>query len=330
MDNEVTTASALSERAMLSSLRMSCWLPPVIDKQVTRELARKYKVSEEEVRVLKYLIHPKTPSYAAVRTAMGSLRTLHYWYTLPWSHGGVQILPAVSFAEYASKMRSGIQTINEAVDVFCGEFPRLRKLAIAKSHGLIKREDFPTDIRSRFGVDFQLSPIPAVHDFRVQMADEDKARAYELMQAGVNQQVEEALKLAVREPYQRLYDHVQRMVERLTAKRKGGKEGVFHDTLVTGLVDLCNAMPALNITGDENLRQMAELARQMVANVNPEQLRDVPVIREKVAKDAAALRDLIAPHVADAPPPPKTVAESVLEEAAGIEAAMGGLMGFGT
>lgn len=317
-----TTANVLAERAMLVSLRMSCWLPGRIDKALTQENADKYAVPVRRLSTRKYVIDPKTPTYAAVRRALGDLRTRYYWHTLPWAHYGARILPAVSFANYSDDMRKLSERFTDAVDVFCGEWPRLSTLAIAETHGLVTAADLPANIRDRFGCDLQVMPIPTVGDFRVQMSDAQAAQLQQQMQSGVDAQVRDALTLAVREPYERLYKHVSRMVERLS-----DKDATFHDSLVTGLRDLCQLMPALNITGDAQLDTLRQTAERMVSGVDPEHLRNVPLIRERVAADAKALQGLLEPHVQDnALTAPES--DAVTREAAGIEAQMGNMFGF--
>lgn len=313
----------LAERAMLVSLRMSCWLPGVIDKGITREVADKYGVSTQRAgKYQKHVIDPATPSYRAVRRALGDLRTRYYWHTLPWAHYGARILPAVSFAQYSEDMRKLSQRFTDSVETFVSEWPRLQTLAIAETHGLVTAADLPANIRDRFGVDLQVMPIPTVGDFRVQMSDDDAAALKAQMQAGVDSQITEALALAAREPYERLYKHIARMVERLSDPK-----ATFHDSLVTGLRDLCALMPALNITGDTQLDALRDVAERMVAGVDPAQLRDVPVIRDRVCQDARALQGMLAPHVQDnaliAP-----ASDDVRREAASIEATMGAMLGY--
>ena len=319
-----TNTQTLAERAMLVSLRMSCWLPGTVDRAITEKVAADYSVSARRAgSYRKYVIDPDTPSYRAVRRALGDLRTRYYWHTLPWAHHGARILPAVSFAQYSDDMRKLSGRFTDAVDAFTGEWPRLTTLAVAQTNGLVKESDFPADIRARFGVDLQVMPIPTVGDFRVSMSDADAAALKAQMELGVQTQIREALALAAREPYERLYKHVARMTERLS-----NPDASFHDTLVTGLRDLCAMLPAMNLTDDAQLDALRDLADKMVANVTPAQLRDVPVIRERVAKDAEQLKQLIAPHIADTG---SAVPESdeVTRAAAGIEATMGSFMAFG-
>lgn len=321
-NTNISNAGALCERAMLVSLRVSCWLPPVVDKAITQSIADAHKVSTRRVRATKYLIDPDTPSFRAVRRGLGDLRTRYYWHTLPWAHHGARILPAVSFAQYSDDMRVLSRRATDAIDVFVAEWPRLTTLAIAETHGLVTADDFPADIRDRFGIETQVMPIPTVPDFRIQMTDEHAASLRAQMQAGVDAQVREALALAAREPYQRLHKHVNRMIERLS-----DANGTFRDSLVDGLRELTAAMPALNLTGDAELTRICQACDAMVAGIDAQRLRDEPAVREATVQQAAALRDAIAPHLAtDATPTPAS--DEVTRQAAGIEATMGGFFAF--
>ena len=93
----------------------------------------------------------------------------------------------------------------------------------------------------------------------------------------------------MRDPYERLYSHISRMVERLSDKK-----AVFRDTLVTGLADLCAILPGLNLTGDERLDDLRKRAERMIAHLDPQDLREVPSIRQNVAREAAQIQNLMA------------------------------------
>ena len=323
--NVPTTNSAgtLAERAMLVSLRMSRWRAERIDRGISERVASEYKMTAQRAgKYAKYLIDPGTPSYRAVCRAYGDMRTRYYWHTLPWAHHGARIVPAVSFHKYSEDMRKCEQARQDAVNAFTAEWPRLATLSVAESNGLITASDLPDNIRDCFGIDLQVMPIPTVGDLRVQMSAEDAARVKAQMQAGVDAQIREALTVATRDGFERLYKHVSRMVERLS-----DKDASFHDSLIVGLRDLCAILPALNITDDPQLEVLRDTAERMVAGVEPGHLRDVPLIRERVCQDAKALQEKLAPHVAvNASIAPAS--DAVIREAAGMEAAMGNMFNF--
>jgi hypothetical protein len=79
------------------------------------------------------------------------------------------------------------------------------------------------------------------------------------------------------------------MVERLSDKK-----AVFRDTLVTGLADLCAILPGLNLTGDERLDELRKRAEGMIANVDPQDLRELSSVRQSVARQAAEIHSMMA------------------------------------
>lgn len=316
------SASALAERAMLVSLRMSLWQPPKVDRALTQSLAAQHGVTPDMVKAIKYVIPLSTPSYAALHTAQGAMRTAYYWYTLPWAHKGPRILPAVLFAKFADAMRQCRQVCDDAAQVFAGEFPRLQQLSIANGRGIITAADFPDDIRTRIGVDLQVMPIPQMPDFRLDMSDSQAAALKEQMRAGLAAQERDALANATREPFKKLFVHLTRMVERLNGVKANGNPADFRDSLVDGLLKLTAVIPALNITGDPQLADIADAAQAMVRGVSADQLREVPVIRARVAADAADLIKRITPHViSDNTLTPE--ADAVMKAAGEVEVAMG-------
>ena len=69
------------------------------------------------------------------------------------------------------------------------------------------------------------------------------------------------------------------------------KEGIFRDSLVTNIRDLCELIPRLNFTDDARLEELRTQAEKDLAAYDPEDLRKNQFARMETA-DAAA--DLLA------------------------------------
>jgi hypothetical protein len=93
----------------------------------------------------------------------------------------------------------------------------------------------------------------------------------------------------MRDPYERLYEHISRMVKRLSDPK-----GVFRDTLITGLADLCAILPGLNLTQDPQLEELRKRAESMIVHVDPQELRDRPFVRSRVAAQASEIQKVMA------------------------------------
>jgi hypothetical protein len=101
-----------------------------------------------------------------------------------------------------------------------------------------------------------------------------------------------AVETVIRDCYSRIAEHVGKMAERLKAYRpavgENKAEGVFRDSLVENVRDLVGLLPALNITSDPALAQIAS-RMAVLCQEDASALRDLPSVRESVARDADAI-----------------------------------------
>jgi hypothetical protein len=90
----------------------------------------------------------------------------------------------------------------------------------------------------------------------------------------------------MREAWQRLYDHVKLMSERL-----GNMEGRLYESLFDNAVELCRILPRLNFTDDPRLEAMRSEVESKLAHHTKDSVKDNPVLRKQVADEAA---DIVA------------------------------------
>ena len=278
--------TSLSERAVLASLNIRRWQAALTDKKVTAEVATNHAVNPTRAgKYRKNAIDTKAPSFEAVVGTASELRNKHYFYTLPWSQDGARILPASIFERYSDEMRLLRGTFGRAVQGFVEDFPNLKVAARRELNGMYNEADYPTNIAAKFGVDIVFMPLPDAQDFRASLGENAVAEIKE----GIETELQKTMQAAMRDPYERLYGHISRMVERLSDEK-----AIFRDTLVTGLADLCAILPGLNLTGDERLEELRKRAERMVTGLNPKDLREVPSVRQNVARDAAEIQRMMA------------------------------------
>lgn len=271
---------------MLASLHIRMWGATRTDKTVTEEVAKQHAVTQKRAgHYRKHAINVEAPSYKAVKSAAVDLRHRHYHWTLPWGEDGGRILPAAHFEKYSAEMRALRVRFDAAVADFVMDYPALKIGARVELNGLYDESDYPKNIHGKFGIDLGILPLPEAEDFRVSLPNEAVAE----IKAGIEAEMQRTATLAMRDPYERLYQHIQRMVERL-----GNPESVFRDTLVTSLADLCTLLPGLNLTHDPQLETLRKKAEQMIAGLDAQTLRNKPAVRATVAKQAEEIQDLMA------------------------------------
>jgi hypothetical protein len=138
-------------------------------------------------------------------------------------------------------------------------------------------------------------PLPDANDFRVILGDEEKDR----IKRQITASVQASLTVASQELWQRMYEAVSHMAERLSAYKASG-EGVehpFRDSIVTNLVKLVDVMPRLNVTGDPELERLTSQVRASLL-VDPAELRKSQDIRAETAQKAARIAQQMASYMA--------------------------------
>lgn len=286
---------ALSSRAMLCSLSISQWSARKHDAEASQEIAERHGAQADAGRYNKILI-PKN-ALAEIQRIAGEARREHYFMTLPWDDNGYRVLPAAAYMEHTEKQRGFSQEFLTAVDLFAAGFEQLVTESRTRLGGLFRADDYPSasEIRDKFSFETKVLPLPDANDFRVSLGDEEKER----IKRQITASVEASLQVASRELWQRLYEAVSHMAERLSAY-KVTEDGVIHpfrDSIVANLTKLVDVMPKLNITGDPELERLASQVRSTLL-VDPKELRASETVRSDTAKAAADIAQHMAGYMA--------------------------------
>ncbi len=96
----------------------------------------------------------------------------------------------------------------------------------------------------------------------------------------------------MREPWQRAYDVVEHMSNKLRAYEKDASGKVlstFRDSLVENVMSVAQLLPGLNITNDESLNKMASRLEESLCEFHPDELRVSGTRRNEVADRADAI-----------------------------------------
>ena len=286
---------SLSTRAMLCSLSIGMWSARKHDPEASEEIATRHGAQADAGRYHKVLL-PKE-ALAEILKIVNEARQEHYFMTLPWGDDGYRVLPAAAYMDHAAKMRAFSNRFQPAVDALIEKFGQLVADAKVRLGSLFREGDYPhpEELRSKFSFETKVLPLPDAGDFRVALGDEEKERVKRQITAAV----EASLQVASRDLWQRLYEAVTHMAERLGAYRATG-EGVehpFRDSLVTNLVKLVDVLPKLNVTQDAELERMAEQVRSALL-VDPRELRKSELVRVETAKAAADIAARMSGYMA--------------------------------
>ena len=271
----------LSDRALLVQLSISQWTARKYDKKVTQDVASSHGVSTSAGRYNKVLL-PMNDLLDRVHKKSTLIRTKFYENTLPWGIEGTMMLPSANYLKFVTEFRKEKGEWQYLVDDFERHYPQLKLDAQRLLNGMYNDADYPSenDIGRKFKMDMAIFPVPAT-DFRVSIASDELTR----IQQDVEARVKDAQQQAMQEVWNRLYERVKNMAEKLADPK-----AIFRDTLVDNLRDQCDMLTRLNFTDDPNLEA---LRSEVEANLlkHPDALRNDPDLRRDKAAEAKAIMD---------------------------------------
>jgi len=275
-----TPDTAIHSRAILVYLSIGTWSARKYDKQETAELNRRHNASADASRVNKFLLPGDATAYKTLTSIAGSIRTEHYANTLAWSDEGWRLLPTANYATYTTWLRNRQREFNAALDEFVADYPALRAQAVRLLNGMYKDSDYPspTDIRSKFRLSANYSPVPMQGDFRTDLGADQVA----IIESAMANQFKQASAAAVSDAWERLHDVVSKIAIALSQPKK-----IFRDTLIENAEQVCDVLQRLNVTNDPDLESMRVRVRRELTRYTPDTLRDVPSHRQATADRAA-------------------------------------------
>ena len=165
------------------------------------------------------------------------------------------------------------------VDVFINVYPTLISAGAFQLGDLFDREEYPApeELAKKFRFSYTLTPIPTAGDFRIEIGEQAKAELVAQYETAFN----ERLNHAMRDVWQRLYECLTHMSERLSSDDEG-KRKVFHGTILTNAHELVNLLSRLNITNDPQLEQARRELNAALTNTDLDTLKESDYIRENV------------------------------------------------
>jgi len=289
-----TTRYNLDTCAMLVEFNASVWTARKLDKGTTDEvISTKSAMAKDAARVNKNLLAGR-PELDAINQQIGKVRTFVYDNTLPWSDSGLRLLPTVNFMTFTAKMGEYEEEFNRMVDDFVQTYPTLITAQAMALGDMFKRDEYPTAqaIAEKFRFRVGYMPVPTAGDFRVDVGNE--------AQAELKQQLEklqaERVETAMADVRARLGEHLRRMSDRLAVDVINGevKTRRFHDSLVSGALELCDIVKSLNVVGDTNLEDTRRSLANLLSGVEPDDLRKNMGVRTDVRAQVDQLLDKFA------------------------------------
>ena len=276
----------LSDKALLAHLGVSQWTARKLDKQASKQVAQANGATGNVGNFNKTLL-PTCNKIADVHSETALIRKEFYHNTLPWGIEGTFILPSANYLAFTTEYRKKKAAWDNLVEEFFCGYPQARADAQRLLGNLYNQRDYPilSDLKRKFKMDLTFLPVPTTGDFRVELADGE----IDSITADLEERVAESSKVAMQDVWQRLYDKVEWIADRL-----GDPKNVFHTATYEDAQDLCKLLSRLNFTDDADLEAMRSKAEQKLFKLHPEAIKNDPDVRRDTAKDAEAIMKQMA------------------------------------
>lgn len=274
----------VQEKAMIVRLNISQWTARKYDKKVSTEVADMYATNRNAGRYHKVLLGMEY--IKNISKVVTKIRTYHYANTLPYNNNGDCLLPTANYLDYITNLQTMFDEGKEAVRELIGVYPELKEDAKRILNGMYNEADYPNirELERKYRFEVHFSPIPEAGNFRVQMDNADMTQ----IKADLEEQVNESVKIAMKDLWRRLYTCVGHMKERLGTEEKDGElvNKTFRDSMIENIREICKLLPRLNVTDDPDLESMGKEVEDSLAQYEPDELRDYDDARTEASKKA--------------------------------------------
>ena len=278
---------SIATSAMMVELNISCWTARKLDKRVSEEVDSAKNTKVKAGNYHKHLLAGNPHHEAVVRYA-ASCRLWNTQQTIPWSDSGPRIVTMENLFNggYKQELDNRKAEFQRLTDVFMGVYPTLISAAAFQLGDLFNREEYPDpeEVVRKFKFNYTLTPIPTAGDFRIDIGEQAKAELVAQYESAFN----ERLNNAMRDVWDRLYDCLKHMSERLASDEEG-KRKLFHGTLLTNARELIDLLAKLNVTQDARLEEARRDLQSALLNTEIDTLKESDYVRENVKQKVDAI-----------------------------------------
>jgi hypothetical protein len=287
-DIQPSTVAGVARSAMMVDLHISVYSGRKQDKTTQGEVTTaKGSGSKKAASVYKNLF-AECKELDDLTKFQARARAEHYRLTLPWNDQGARLLPTASLLEYQQTMGRYRNEFERLVDAFLDKYDTLVAAAAFQLGTLFDRQEYLSraQVALRFRMESSFTPLPTSGDFRLDVessVQRDLVEQYE-------RRMEAKLAQANQDSWSRLHEALLRLSDRLIVD-EDGKKRKFHDTMVTGALELCDLLTVMNVTKDPQLESARRKVEEVLSGVTPKELRDEDSTRIQTKQRVDAILD---------------------------------------
>lgn len=263
--------SGIARAAMLVDLQISIYSGRKQDKRTQAEVTTSKGANSKKAASVYKSLFADCVELDSITKFQARARAEHYRLTLPWNDYGARLLPTKALLDYQKAMGKYQAEFDRLVGAFLDKYDTLVAAAAFQLGTLFEREEYPDrdQVAKKFRMETSFTPLPTSGDFRLDIENEVQQELVDKYEKRITEQIA----AANQDSWTRLYEALKRLSDRLVVT-EDGKKKVFHDTMVTGALELCELLDQLNVTGDTSLTKASRQLEAVLSGVTPKELRE--------------------------------------------------------
>jgi len=263
--------SGIARAAMLVDLQISIYSGRKQDKRTQAEVTLSKGANSKKAASVYKSLFADCVELDSITKFQARARAEHYRLTLPWNDYGARLLPTKALLDYQKAMGKYQAEFDRLVGAFLDKYDTLVAAAAFQLGTLFERDEYPLRdaVEKKFRMETSFTPLPTSGDFRLDIENEVQQELVDKYEKRITEQIA----AANQDSWTRLYEALKRLSDRLVVT-EDGKKKVFHDTMVTGALELCELLDQLNVTGDTSLTKASRQLEAVLSGVTPKELRE--------------------------------------------------------
>jgi hypothetical protein len=243
----------------------------------------------------KKLLNTKHPKFKAVSALKNRAVSYVKGMSLPYPEPGLRLIRQDDVTAVTTLLTTFQQELAEAVEELDRHFDELKSAARRRLGNLYNPADYPASLLGLFAVAWEFPSVEPPSYLR-QLSPE----LYQQECRRIAARFDEAVQLAEQAFLDELNNLVSHLTERLTGQ-DDGKPKIFRDSAVENLTEFFTRFGRLNVRSNAELDELVERARQVVQDVQPQQLRDSGPLRQRVATQLSGVQSVLDGLLVDRP-----------------------------
>lgn len=267
----MTTIAGIARAAVLVDLEISIYSGRKQDKRTQAEVTQSKGAASKRAASVYKSLFAECSELDAINKFQARVRAEHYRLTQPWNDYGARLLPTSLLPDYKKTMNRLEEEFYLLVERFLDKYDTLVASAAFQLGTLFDRTEYPSrnQVANKFRMSLSFAPLPTAGDFRLDIEAEVQQDLIEQYEKRAAAQVA----AATQDSWTRLHKALTRLSDRLVVE-DDGKKRIFHDTIVSGALELCELLTHMNVLKDPALEKARRKLEEVLSGVTPKELRE--------------------------------------------------------